>query len=173
MGGKLASSLHMLVRIASLVVLLAACTTTKGTFPPKVNVTPSPTAWPEPSSTPTLSRAQRPFQDIQGPRPFPTPQDVPTPWEEMINPTLIQHVNWSRFTGQTVGAGKGSLWAYTLEYPSTWYRCPATLEYMCVQNVPLQEGTNPSEWVKFEMVWLKEPPLPEERLPEDIFLRCR
>ncbi len=90
--------------------------------------------------------------------PYPTPGSEVTPWIQLVDQTLIQDVSWTQYRGQI--ATNAGLWPITFRYPSGWYPMTnPTGPSVYVQNVAESQGPVAGSLVKFEALWLKEPPV--------------
>ncbi len=90
--------------------------------------------------------------------PYPTPGSEVTPWDQLIDQVLVQDVGWAQYRGQI--ANHKGLWPITFKYPSDWYPMTnPTGPSVYVQNIPESQGPVAGNVVKFEVLWLKEPPV--------------
>jgi hypothetical protein len=151
------------VGLTLLVLGMAACSSKLSSVQPET-LSPPPSPIPSPTPLPTAPLV---FQ----PNPFPTPGETITPWEQLIDRASIEGISWLKYDGQVAGAEKGSFWNYSVEYPSEWYLCtPVTLEHICVQSIPQQNNSSPIDFIKFELLWQKQPPSLENALPIENYI---
>jgi len=100
---------------------------------------------------------------LVGPAPYPTPDAKPVPWEQLINRELLADLNWDAYRGEVIGNDKNSQWAYSYNYPTGWYAdVRSSLIQGFVQNIPMTQGPAQSDFVKFEIMRLTDPPMIEE-----------
>jgi hypothetical protein len=151
------------VGLTLLVLGMAACSPKLSSVQPET-LSPPPSSIPSPTPLPTAPPV---FQPV----PFPTPGETITPWEQLIDRASIESISWLKYEGQIAGAEKGSFWNYAVEYPSEWSLCtPVTLEHMCVQSIPQQNNSSPIDFIKFELLWQKQPPSLENALPIENYI---
>lgn len=131
----------------------------------------------QPSSAPVLTVSpQSSYQPtatvpiMVGPVPYPTPQTKITAWEQLINQDISQNISWTRYEGEIQSNEKGILWAYTFVYPLEWYlTANPNPMYVSVQSIPESNEPPKGDFVKFEVLRLKAPPMLENGLsnPQD------
>ena len=133
-----------------------------GEEPPTLFPTSTPVP-PTPISTATQIDANEPKTMLVGPAPYPSPGGKVLPWEQLVNQSMVADLNWKTYRGELRGIDKSSRWVFSFVYPSEWYSdTKSSLIQGFVQNIPETQGPAHSEFVKFEIVRLTDPPLIEE-----------
>jgi hypothetical protein len=133
-----------------------------GEEPPTLFPTPTSDS-PTPISIPTQIDDTEPKTMLVGPAPYPSPGGKVIPWEQLINQSMVADLKWEIYRGELRGIDKSSRWVFSFVYPSGWYSdTKSSIIQGFVQNMPMTQGPAPSEFVKFEIVRLSEPPMIEE-----------
>jgi len=98
-----------------------------------------------------------------GPGPYPTPGPKITPWNQLIDRSLVADLKWETYRGELLGKVKDSHWIYSFTYPDGWHvdSKPSLIQGF-VQNIPLMERPTRLDFVKFEIVRLSSTPMIEE-----------
>lgn len=116
-----------------------------------------------PISTFTQVVEIEPGKMLIGPGPYPTPGAKITPWDQLIDRSLVADLKWETFRGELSGKAKDSHWVYSFLYPTGWYvDSKPSLIQAFVQNIPLMERPIQLDFVKFEIVRLSSAPMIEE-----------
>jgi hypothetical protein len=116
-----------------------------------------------PISTPTQVDVQESQIMLVGPVPYPSPDSTMIPWEQLINLDLITDLKWETYQGELRGTEKSSKWGFSFSYPSGWYAdTNSSLIQGFVQNIPMTQGPAQSDFIKFEIMRLTDPPMIEE-----------
>ncbi len=167
------SHLKMGVLIIMIAISMVACqvfdpnkkdqvlTQDVGEEPPTLFPSSTPDS-PTSISIPTQIDDSEPVTMLVGPAPYPSPGVKVVPWEQLIYQSLFAGLNWETYRGELVGIDKSSKWVFSFVYPSGWYSdTQSSLIQGFVQNLPVMQGPASSEFVKFEIVRLTDPPLIE------------
>lgn len=152
---------------AAAVLVGLACSLGPAAAPPAATSSPRPAASPAPptATRPPTSRAEAP-SPTTSPTPdllatvLPPPGAEITPWEQLIDASLLEGVEWTRLEGTLQGGGKGVYVPFSLLYPQDWYVVDAFDVHVALQNVPPDPRPPEGPFAKFEILWLKEPPMP-------------
>ena len=168
------SHLQLVVLIIMIAISTVACqvfdpikkdqvpTQDVGEEPPTLFATSTPDS-PTPISIPTQIDDTDPKTMLVGPAPYPSPSGKVVPWDQLIDQSLRADLNWETYRGELRGIDKSSKWVFSFVYPSGWYSdTKSSLIQGFVQNIPMTQGPAPSEFVKFEIVRLSDPPMIEE-----------
>lgn len=112
------------------------------------------------SAEPT--RTEIPSGILVGPASYPTPGSEIVEWHQLVIQNLFADVSFHVYNGSLTGNTNGQSWNISFFYPSTWFSdMQQGSMNLFVQNIPLQQGLAPAEFIKFEITRLHSPPTVE------------
>ena len=93
---------------------------------------------------------------------WPTPGAVASPWDQVIDAVQLEGVTWSEYQGSLLDS-RDEARPLLFQYPSGWHRGSNQSDvYVFVQNIPESPNPPAQDFVKFEILWLDDPPSLEE-----------
>jgi len=142
-----------LTTLLAISVALPACGPASSS-PPPTPLSASSTATPTLGSSQIMEATASPSP--VGPYAYPTPNDHPQSWTDLIDQEITSTTSWQAFSAPIRGPDKTTMWNISFEYQSGWFVISADPAHFAVQNLPpTPDDHSGQRFCKFEVLWLR------------------